>query len=115
MTKHEMKLQPQPFEKIRQGTKKIELRLYDEKRRGIEIGDEITFLKEPEQTESIKVRVVGLLKYASFADLAKDFDTQTYFGFDSTEELLQGVSKFFSEEEQKRYGVLGIRLSPPLD
>ena len=37
---HNMQLQPIPFEMIKNGTKTIELRLCDEKRRKIQIGDE---------------------------------------------------------------------------
>jgi len=36
---HEMKLQPKFFDFIKSGTKRIELRLYDEKRRNIELED----------------------------------------------------------------------------
>ena len=38
-----MKLHPAPFEMIKSGKKTIELRLYDEKRRKIKVGDEIIF------------------------------------------------------------------------
>ena len=38
-TIHEMKLQPKFFDFIKSGTKRIELRLYDEKRRNIELED----------------------------------------------------------------------------
>ncbi|MBQ1852397.1 MAG: ASCH domain-containing protein, partial [Lachnospiraceae bacterium] len=38
-----MQLQPEPFDLIKSGAKTIELRLYDEKRRKIRIGDEIVF------------------------------------------------------------------------
>ena len=40
---HQMQLQPEPFSMIKSGVKTIELRLYDEKRRKIRIGDEILF------------------------------------------------------------------------
>ena len=36
--KHEMRLHDDPFNKIKQGTKKIEIRLNDEKRKSINIG-----------------------------------------------------------------------------
>ena len=39
----EMKLDKEPFEKIKSGEKTIELRLYDEKRRKIRVGDIIVF------------------------------------------------------------------------
>ena len=40
-----MKLQKSPFERIKKGTKTVEFRLYDEKRRKINIGDQIEFSK----------------------------------------------------------------------
>ena len=41
---HNMKLNESPFERIKNGTKTIEFRLYDEKRRQIKIGDKIVFI-----------------------------------------------------------------------
>lgn len=41
--KHEMKLKAQFFNYIKNGTKRIELRLNDEKRRKIKLGDTIKF------------------------------------------------------------------------
>ena len=42
---HKMKLKESPFERIKNGTKTIEFRLYDEKRKQIKIGDKIEFSK----------------------------------------------------------------------
>lgn len=39
--KHQMKLKLQPFNMIRSSQKTFELRLYDEKRQKLQIGDEI--------------------------------------------------------------------------
>ena len=58
---HQMKLQPKYFDYIQNGTKRIELRLNDEKRSIIQLGDEIEFLKEPELKNTMKVKVSGLL------------------------------------------------------
>ena len=44
---HEMKLQPKYYDYILTGTKRIEIRLNDEKRQAIQLGDKIKFLKEP--------------------------------------------------------------------
>ena len=71
---HEMKLQPKYYDYILKGTKRIEIRLNDEKRQAIKLGDKIRFLKEPNLNESIEAKVIGLLKYSSFEDLFKDFD-----------------------------------------
>ena len=45
--RHTMKLKEDPFERMKNGTKTIEFRLYDEKRRKIKVGDEIEFFKLP--------------------------------------------------------------------
>ena len=69
---HEMKLQPKYYDFILNGTKRIEIRLFDEKRQQIKIGDKIKFLKEPELIESFNVKVVDLLRHNSFEEMFKD-------------------------------------------
>ena len=108
---HKMKLRPKYFDCIKNGTKRIELRLNDEKRSIIQLGDEREFLKEPELKENIRVRVLGLLRYQSFADLFKDFDISVLADKTMTkEELLNVLQEFYTIEKQKEYGVLGIRI-----
>jgi ASC-1-like (ASCH) protein len=110
MKTHTMKLHPEPYGKIKEGVKKMELRLYDEKRKGIEIGDEIIFLKEPKHDESITTKVIGLVLYASFSDLLDDFASDIYLGYNSKAEAMAVISQFYSIEEQSKNGVLGIRI-----
>lgn len=108
---HEMKLRPEYFDFINNGTKRIELRLYDEKRALIKLGDTIKFLKEPEKTEKLEVKVIGLLRYNSFDDLLKDFPIEKLADKSMTkEELKNTLETFYTLEEQKEYGVLGIRI-----
>lgn len=66
---HQMKLKLSPFEKIKNGSKTIELRLYDEKRQRVSIGDfiEFTCLDDPKQ--KIQTRVTALHRFNSFAEL----------------------------------------------
>lgn len=108
---HEMKLQPKYFDFIQNGTKRIELRLNDEKKSLINLGDTIKFLKEPELTKSIEVSVIGLLKYSSFMDLFKDYSIEMMADKSMTkEDLLDVLQEFYTPEKQKQYGVLGIRI-----
>lgn len=108
---HEMKLQPKFFDFIKYGTKRIELRLYDEKRRNIELGDKIVFKKEPELDETVEATVVGLLRYNSFKELFEDFDISLLADKSMTkEELLKGLEEFYTVEKQEKYGILGIRI-----
>ena len=101
---HEMKLQPEYYNFILNGTKRIEIRLFDEKRQQIKIGDTIKFLKEPELNESFNAKVVGLLRF-------KDFDISVLSDKSMTKEELIGVlEQFYTKEKQEQYGVLGIRI-----
>lgn len=63
---HKMKLNESPFERIKNGTKTIEFRLYDEKRQQIKIGDQIEFSKLPDLQEKLLVDVIDLYKEDTF-------------------------------------------------
>ena len=109
--KHEMKLQQKYYDFIKRGTKRIEIRLFDEKRQQLKIGDTIKFLKEDNQDESFEVKVIGLLRYNSFEDMFKDFDISLLSDKSMTkDELISVLEKFYTKEKQEQYGVLGIRI-----
>lgn len=108
---HEMKLQPQYFNFILNGTKRIEIRLNDEKRQNIKLGDKIKFLKEPDLNESFEAKVIGLLRYNSFEEMFKDYDISILSDKSMTkEELISVLEQFYTKEKQEKYGVLGIRI-----
>lgn len=110
--KHSMKVQPRYYEAIKDGIKQIELRLYDEKRKEIRLGDTIEILKEPDLKERILVKVIGLLHYESFPMLLRDFDSSIVAGPTvSKEELLRDLEVYYSKEKQAKFGVLGIRFT----
>lgn len=109
MKTHEMNLQPKYFDFIKDGTKQIELRLFDDKRQQIQLGDTIEFAKS--EDEKFKAEVIGLLRYNSFNDLFEDFDISILADKSMTkQELLDVLSEFYTPEKQAEYGVLGIRL-----
>lgn len=108
---HEMKLQPEYYNFILNGTKRIEIRLFDEKRQQIKIGDIIKFSKEPDLNESFNAKVTGLLRYNSFKEMFKDFDISILSDKSMTkEELIDVLEQFYTKEKQEQYGVLGIRI-----
>ena len=108
---HKMKLQPEYYNFILNGTKRIEIRLFDEKRQQIKIGDTIKILKEPELNESFNAKVIGLLRYNTFEDMFKDFDISVLSDSSMTkEELIAVLEQFYTKEKQKQYGVLEIRI-----
>lgn len=108
---HEMKLQAKYYNYILNGTKKIELRLNDEKRSKIKIGDKIKFLKEPELSEYFYVTVTGLLNYNNFDNLFSDFPIEVLADNSmNKEELKYVLEEFYTKEKQRQYGVLGIKI-----
>ena len=109
METYKMGLQKQYFDFMKDGTKRIELRLYDEKRQKIALGDLVDFV-DPDGRK-ISTRIIGLLKYESFKDLFEDFDIAVLAdGSMSKQKLLQDLERFYTPEQQEQYGVLGLRI-----
>ncbi len=107
--KHEMSLQLKYFDYIKNGTKRIELRLFDEKRQRVRLGDIIEFTNP--DGETLAVKVVGLLRYGSFEDLFKDYDISILADESMTkQELLDVLNGFYPLEKQNEMGVVGIRV-----
>ena len=105
-----MKLIKTAFDKISNGSKTIEIRVYDEKRQKLGVGDKITFALLPTKTKKITKTVTGLCISRSFVDLFKVIDSKKA-GWEnpkSTEEMVEDMRKFYSEEEEKQYGVVAI-------
>ena len=108
---HEMKLQDKYYNYILNGTKRIELRLYDEKRQQIKIGDIIKFYKEPELKDTFCAKVIGLLRYNSFSDMFKYLDISILADVSMTKnELMDELCRFYTVDNQLKYGVIGIRI-----
>ncbi len=106
---HEMRLYNKPFESIKNGNKTIEIRLYDEKRKKIKIGDIIEFTNL-DTNEKIKVKVLNLHVFNNFKELFDGFDKKL-LGYDSNEKASYlDMLNYYSEEEQKQYGAVGIEI-----
>ena len=105
----QMKLKHDPFEKIKNGSKTIEMRLYDEKRRSINIGDIIEF-SHVNTGEIIKAEVVALHIFPDFEAMYQYFD-KVSIGY--TEEEIadpQDMTQYYSLDQQKQYQVVGIEI-----
>ena len=99
-----MKLQNEPFKQIKKEIKKIEIRLNDEKRKIFEINDYIEFTNIT-TLEIMFVKITNLYHFESFEKLFNNFDN-SILGCGSYEEMY----KYYSKEEEKKYGVLGIEI-----
>ena len=107
---HQMKLNNKPFNMIKNGRKNIELRLYDEKRRKLNIGDEFIF-RNLKDGETISVTILALHKYESFAELYKHFDKASIGYEDNEFANPEDMNEYYTPEKQKQYGVVGIEIA----
>ena len=97
------------FEVVKKGIKNVEVRVYDEKRRKMKIGDKIVFLKRPLEQEKINTKITGLKIYNNFNELVKDYSIERlYLDTFTKEEFVKLLGRFYSEEEQEKYGVVAI-------
>lgn len=106
-----MRLADEPFEMIKCGEKTIEIRLFDEKRQQIKVGDKITFLRLNDDTQAITVTVIDLHHYKCFKELfSSELLSKTGCCNMSANEATQSMYKYYSEEQEKTFGVLGIEI-----
>ena len=107
-----MHLKDEPFKKIESGTKTVELRLNDNKRRLIDVGDSIIFINLSNDSERLAARVKALYRYMSFEELFSDIAPEKC-GFqngETVEKAAASMQKYYSKEQIHHYGVLGIKL-----
>ena len=108
---HKMKLNKSPFERIKNGTKTIEFRLFDEKRQQIKVGDKIEFSKLPDLQEKLLVDVVELYMEDTFENLFRNL-------YSDEEEIIRktkAMYEIYSPEKEQQYGILGIKIKINVD
>ena len=115
-TVHNMKLHHAPFDMIRRGEKTIELRLYDEKRRLIAPGDRICFTNTA-TGETLTKTVAKLHRFDSFEELYRALPLLQcgYTEGDVHTASPGDMAQYYSAEQQRRYGVVGIELCRPIE
>jgi ASC-1-like (ASCH) protein len=104
-----MRLAKSQFDMIRNGQKIIESRICDEKRQRLNIGDDVLFISRNDPKQTVLTKIKALFRYATFDDLFTDFPPEL-FGNHSKSALIQDVREFYSVDEEKKYGVVGIKI-----
>jgi ASC-1-like (ASCH) protein len=107
-----MSLTTRPFELIKYGMKNIEVRLFDEKRQKVNLGDTIIFSKLPNKEEQVFTKVLGLSRFPSIRELYDNFPNSKFGnpGTITTEEQVKKDREFYSLEQEKQFGVLAIHI-----
>jgi len=107
---HKMKLRETPFSMIESGQKTVELRLYDEKRKGIRVGDTLMFTNASNNERVLFCKVKALHLFSSFKELYGALP-MTKCGYNEGECAdYHDMEEYYSPEEQKEYGVVGIEI-----
>ena len=109
-----MRLDPSPFDMIKRGSKTIELRLYDEKRRSLRAGDSIVFICR-QTGERLTCTVKALHVFENFKKLYSPFDLIKcgYTAENVKSANADDMLKYYSLAELERFGVVGIELTRP--
>ena len=108
---HKMKLNESPFERIKDGTKTIEFRLFDEKRQQVKAGDRIEFSKLPDLKEKILVDVLDLYQEKTFKELFNRLGDNEEVAKKNAESMYT----IYTPDEEEKYGVLGIKIKINVD
>lgn len=97
------------FDIIVNKDKDVEIRLNDEKRRNLNIGDTLVFLKRPDDIESISATVTNLVYFDSFLEVVNYYDMKRIYLEDTTkDEYINLMKRFYNDEEVEKYGVVAI-------
>lgn len=109
--KYKMTLYEAPFNSIKSGRKTVEVRLNDDKRRQLKVGDSIEFTKEASTLERLTVEIVALTVYPSFKAMYTHVPAQAF----NTEgltlaDMLAQTYDIYTPEQESQWGTLAITI-----
>lgn len=97
------------FDIVLDKVKDVEIRVNDEKRRKLHVGDTLIFLRRPEEIDKITATVTNLVYFDSFSDVTDYYDMKRiYLENTSKEDYINLMKRFYNDEEVKRDGVVAI-------
>jgi len=103
-----MHLESEIFDLVNNNIKDIEVRINDEKRRKLKVGDIIT-IKNRGNDDSIKIKIINLEYFPSFINCINNYNLNRLYNDKITSnEFLNLLYKFYTKEEEKKYGVVAI-------
>ena len=106
---HYLNLQPIPFDKIKSGHKKVEMRLFDERRKALKVGDLITFTNNDTE-ETLVVEILKLTSFKNFEELYAHYD-KADLGYNKNEVANpDDMLIYYPKEKIEEYGALAIEI-----
>lgn len=108
---HTLNLAPIYFDLIKSGEKVLEDRLNDEKRKAFNIGDTITFYKEPEKEETMQAIILDKYIFKNFEEMANTLNKKDLgFAACTKEEMIEAYRKIYKRKDEEKYGVIIFKI-----
>lgn len=97
---------------VQKGIKTIELRLYDEKRKLLSVGDTIIFTNADNPSSTLSCIIAKLHKFSNFNELYNTLPLEKcgYTPNELQNANAKDMEKYYTQEEQRLYGVVGIEI-----
>ena len=110
LMRHDMNLNPEPFELIRKGRKTVELRLNDKKRQKIREKDLIYFHRTDEEYDVLKCRARKIRTFPDFHELYLHYDPASMGYLEGEKADSRDMYEYYSMESISRYGAMAIEI-----
>lgn len=104
----EYKVYDEVLEAMKNKTKNIEVRLYNEKSSKIRIGDIIKFKLANDENKCVLVKVKNLIMYENVDDFLEKFDLKMATKAHNKENALDTLYNIFGKEEVDTHKLIGI-------
>ena len=106
---HTMAMFEDSFEKVKNGSKTLEVRVFDDKRRIIKTGDTITLYNLSDVDMTITVQVMNRTRFDTFRQAYAGEKNMRVFGgevTDTAESMTERSYHLFSKDDEIKYGVV---------
>ena len=94
---------------LKDGSKTIELRLFDDKRKQIKTNDIIEFCNSSDKNDHFQAKVINQHIANNFEELCKKINPNAA-GFKSNDSLLAVLETFYPADKQSNTGVICIEI-----
>ena len=110
---HDLKLYGENFDRMESGNKTREYRLYDEKRRLINVGDTIRFISSSNNDKCLYADVEKIEIFTNWYDCyEKYFDDDFKERYESVQAVVDDTyNGYYTKEDSERYGCCCITIS----
>ena len=106
---HVSGLQKIYFDMVESGEKVFEIRLNDEKRKAIQVGDDYVFGLEPDRIKLVRKKIKNRFEFKNFNEACDKLDFKKV-GFSSRDEMRIVYNTIYPKVEQEMFGVVAFEL-----